>query len=71
MIFFLGKVSNDNTNATIAAYMASAYGEIGSKTADDICISLLLPEKLQDQFCFRTDEALKCVSFVESERIWL
>jgi hypothetical protein len=66
-----GKIANDNTNATIAAYMASAYGEIGTKSADDMCISLLLPERLQNQFCFRTDEALKSVKFVESEKIWL
>jgi len=66
-----GKIANDNTNATIAAYMALAYGEIGTKAADDMCISLLLPERLQDQFCFRTDIALKSVKFVESEKIWL
>ncbi len=66
-----GKIANDNTNATIAAYMALAYGEIGSRSADDICTGLLLPERLQDQFCFRTDKALRCLSFVESEQIWL
>lgn len=66
-----GKIANDNTNATIAAYMALAYGEIGTKSADDMCISLLLPERLQDQFCFRTDTALESVVFVESEQIWL
>lgn len=66
-----GKIANDNTNATIAAYMALAYGEIGTKSADDMCISLLLPERLQDQFCLRTDAALKSVKFVESEKIWL
>ena len=38
-----GKIANDNTNATITAYMAGTFGEIGSKSADDICISLLLP----------------------------
>ena len=67
----VGKIANDNTNATIAAYMASTYGEIGTKAADDMCISLLLPERLQDQFCFRTNAALKSVSFVGSEQIWL
>lgn len=66
-----GKIANDNTNATIAAYMAQAYGEIGTKSADDMCISLLLPDKLEDQFCFRTDAALKSIEFVESEQIWL
>ncbi len=67
----VGKIANDNTNATIAAYMASAYGEIGSKSADTMCISLLMPERLQDQFCFRTNDAIKSITFVESERVWL
>lgn len=66
-----GKIANDNTNATITTYMAGAYGEIGSKSADDICISLLLPERLEDQFCFRTEKALECIAFMESEQIWL
>lgn len=66
-----GKIANDDTNATITAYMAGAYGEMGSKSADDICISLLLPERLQDQFCFRTDRAIACITFAESEKIWL
>lgn len=66
-----GKIANDNTNATIAAYMALAYGEIGTKTADDMCIGLLLPERLSDQFCFKTDEALNSLSFAESECIWI
>lgn len=67
----IGKVANDQTNATIAAYMAYAYGEIGSKQADDMCISLLLPERLKDQFCFRTEPALKCLEFAGSEKLWL
>ena len=66
-----GKIANDNTNATITAYRDGLYGEIGSETADRICISLLLPERLQDQFCFRTDKALKALTFEGSERIWL
>lgn len=35
------------------------------------CISLLLPERLQNQFWFRTDVALKSVKFAESEKIWM
>lgn len=66
-----GKIANDNTNATIAAYMAQAYGKLGSASADEMCIRLLLPEKLEDQFCFRTKEALESISFIGSEQIWL
>lgn len=66
-----GKIANDDTNAMITAYMAGAYGEMGTRSADDICISLLLPERLQDQFCFRTQRALACITFMGSEKIWL
>lgn len=66
-----GKIANDNTNATITTYMAGAFGEVGTKSADNICISLLLPERLEDQFCFRTPKAFACITFVESEHIWL
>lgn len=64
-------IANDDTNATITVYMVGTFGEIGTKRADDMCISLLLPERLKNQFCFRTDAALSCLEFSESEKIWL
>lgn len=66
-----GKVANDQTNATLLAYMSGIYGELGSKTADEMCVRLLMPERLDDQACFRTRRALATLSFVESERVWL
>ena len=66
-----GKIADDQTNATLAAYIGGAFGTIGSKRADDICISLLLPEKLNDQYCFRTKKAIDCLCFAESEKIWI
>lgn len=65
-----GKIANDNTNATITAYMSGVFGEIDTKAAEDICISLLLPERLQNQFCFRTARAVRSLVFVESEQVW-
>lgn len=65
-----GKIANDNTNVTITTYIAGAFGTIGTREADNICMSLLLPERLKDQFCFRTDQAMKCLTFVESEQVW-
>ena len=50
-----GKIANDATNATIVAYMSGTFGKIGTEDADRICISLLLPERLKNQYCFRTD----------------
>lgn len=66
-----GKIANDDTNVTITAYLDGVFGETGSAHADDICISLLLPERLQDQFCFRTNKALKTLVFKGSESVWL
>lgn len=65
-----GKIANDATNATITAYMAGVYGTVGSSRAAEFCISLLLPDRLQDQFCFRTQAALDSLHFVESVRVW-
>ena len=66
-----GKIADDATNATLTAYIGGAYGVVGSREADDFCIRQLLPNKLKDQYCFKTVEAIKCLEFVEDEKIWL
>jgi transcriptional antiterminator len=66
-----GKIADDRTNITITTYRVGGYGTIGSELADKACISQLIPERLRDQYCFRTNEALGCISFVESEKIWI
>ncbi len=55
-------------NVTILAYLVVAYGVIGSKEADGLCISRLILERLKDQFCFRTREANKPLTFQGSEK---
>ena len=66
-----GKIANDDTNATILAYMGNLYGSMGSEQADKMCISLLLPEGLQDQFCFRSEKAIYTLEFLKSEKVSL
>lgn len=66
-----GKIANDNTNATITAYMASTFGEIGSVQADNVCLSLLLPERLENQFCFRSEKSLLSLEYIRGEKICL
>lgn len=66
-----GKIADDATNATINAYMAETFGAIGSERADQICIELLLPNRLQDQYCFRSNLAIGCLDFIESEKVWM
>lgn len=55
-----GKIADDAMNFTIAAYLSGIYGSIGSEEADKFCISRLLPERLKDQFCFRTERVICC-----------
>lgn len=59
------------TNTTLTAYIAGAYGTMGSREADEFCIRQLLPNKLKDQYCFKTEEALECLHFIEGDKIWL
>ena len=66
-----GKIANDDTNATIIAYMGNVFGTMGSEQADKMCISLLLPERLKDQFCFRSDKAISKLEFLKSEKVAL
>ena len=58
-----GKVANDRTNPTITAYLAGLFGEVGSMRADEQCVSMLMPENLENQICLRTSAALACISF--------
>ena len=66
-----GKIANDDTNATIIAYMDNVFGKMGSEQADKMCISLLLPERLKDQFCFRSEKAISTLEFLKSEKVSL
>ena len=67
----VGKIADDATNATLTAYLGGAFGTVGDKDADAFCIKQLLPNKLKDQYCFKTENAIECLKFVESEKIWL
>lgn len=60
-------VANDQTNNTLVTYLSGGYGPFQSSSATKICIGLLLPERLEDQYCFRTSRALGLLSFEGSE----
>lgn len=66
-----GKIADDLTNITLVTYINGAFGNVGSEEADKICISRLLPERLKDQFCFRSDTSLQHLKYIGSEKIWL
>ncbi len=64
-----GKIANDNTNQVITAYINGLYGEVGSDLADRTAIGLLMPEKLTNQVCVRTQGALHGLRFIASEEV--
>ena len=66
-----GEIANDNTNRVITAYINEIYGKVGSEPADSFAISLLMPEKLTDQICFRTEKAMKSMKFIDFEEVVL
>lgn len=66
-----GKIANDATNRVITAYINNVYGEPGSHFADRTAISLLLPNKLSNQVCFKTQAAVSCLKFVKAVEVRL
>lgn len=64
-----GKIADDATNFTINAYIAGTYGDIGSAEADALCIGRCLPERLNDQYCFRTTKSIEHLEYIGSELI--
>ena len=66
-----GKIADDTTNRMLATYISGGYGEIGSAEADFDCIKRLKPDKLKDQYCFKTVKALQCLRFIGGEKICL
>lgn len=63
----IGKIADDQTATTLIAYVSGVYGIPGSAEADEFAIRKLLPNKLKDQYCFRTGRALSYLKFVGSE----
>lgn len=63
-----GKIADDQTARTLQAYLAGAYGTPGTPQADREAIRTLLPNRLSDQLCFRTADAVAALEFVRSVR---
>ncbi len=63
-----GKIANDNTSRVLAGYVTGLFGAPGSDLADAFAIQSLLPNRLKDQFCFRTYKSLQALEFVRSDR---
>ena len=63
-----GKVADDQTAVTLNNYVSGAYGIPGTERADRTTIELLETDRLKDQFCFRTMEAIASLEFIRSDR---
>ena len=61
-----GKIANDRTASTLQLYTSGAFGIPGTSKADSIAISTLLPERLCDQFCFKSEKSVSRLSFIRS-----
>lgn len=61
----IGKIANDTTNAVITTYLNGLYGKIGQGRAEETAIGLLLPDRLKNQYCFRSALAIGCLELVE------
>ncbi len=62
-----GKIANDNTAMVLNAYVNGDYGTPGTSRTDNFAIESLLPNKLDNQFCFRSTRAIEALEFLRSE----
>ncbi len=65
----IGKIANDRTATTLQAYMDGVNGEPGDAMVDKITIEALLPNRLEDQYCFKTEDALRALKFIKCEQV--
>lgn len=63
-----GKIADDNTSRVLNGYVTGLFGEPGSELADSFAVQSLLPNRLKDQYCFRTAAAIQTLEFVRSDR---
>lgn len=63
-----GKIADDQTARTLQQYIGGYFGTPGLPDTDEAVIKKLLPNRLWDQFCFRTEDAVKSLEFVRSDR---
>ena len=63
-----GKIADDQTAKVLQQYIGGYFGTPGLPDTDKEAIDKLLPNRLQDQFCFRTEDAVKSLEFIRSDR---
>ncbi len=64
-----GEIADDQTARTLQQYIGGVdFGIPGTPKADKAAIEKLLPNRLKDQFCFRTHDAVNHLEFIRSDR---
>lgn len=63
-----GKVANYQTNPVLLNYVTGAMGPVDDENVMKAVIMLLLPDRLKDQYCFKTDRAPSRLKYEESIR---
>ena len=64
-----GKIADDQTARTLQRYISGIdFGVAGTPSADKAVIEKLLPNRLKDQFCFRTQDAIEHLEYLRSDR---
>ena len=63
-----GKIADDQTARTLQQYIGGYFGTPGHPDTDNDTIKKLFPNRLQDQFCFRTEDAVNSLEFIRSDR---
>ncbi len=64
----IGKIANDKTNPVITAYLNELYGAYEDESAAKMAISLLLPHRLKEQYCFLSQRAVDCLEVIEVKK---
>lgn len=67
----IGKIADDDTSQVINAYLQGVFGPVGSETAVRIAMQRFLTNRLKNQICLKSENALQKLSFVESQIIKL
>jgi hypothetical protein len=63
----IGPVADDQVGRTLNLLMTGAYGDPHSEEARAFALSLLLPQKLTDQWVFKTSKAAERLQFLGAE----
>ena len=64
----IGKIANDTTNLVLTTYLNGLYGDVTSDRAVQFTVEQLMPERLDDQYCFVSEEAVACLEFIEARK---